>query len=85
MEMYDRAKWRVVSLHKGVKPEEVIENTGFPVEIPENCPVTEPPTKQEIELIKKIDPKGIRQLDCISGKERAVKLPAILQEEWDSV
>jgi hypothetical protein len=36
-------------------------------------------------LIKKIDPKGIRQLDCISGKERAVKLPAILQEEGDSV
>lgn len=85
MEMKERGKWKVVSLHKGVTPEDVVKNTGFPVEIEADCPVTEPPTKQEQELIRKIDPKGIRRLDFMSGKERAVKLPDILQEEWASV
>ena len=85
MEMRERKKWKVISLHKGVTPEDVIKNTGFEVEIPDNCPVTEAPTIQEQELIRQIDPKGIRQLDFMSGKERAKKLPSILMEEWESV
>jgi acyl CoA:acetate/3-ketoacid CoA transferase beta subunit len=85
MVMRSRGKWEVLSLHKGVSAQDVIDNTGFPVEIPKDCPTTEMPTKQELELIKKIDPKGIRLLDFMSGKERAGKLPAILQEEWASV
>ncbi len=84
MEMKERGKWRVVSLHEGVSGQDVIENTGFPVEIPEDCPVTEAPSIQEVELIKEIDPEGIRLLDFMSGKERAAKLPAILQQEWDA-
>ncbi|MCP4629161.1 MAG: hypothetical protein GY850_37505 [bacterium] len=85
MEMKARGQWMVRSLHKGVTAEDVVNNTGFPVEIPDNCPVTEPPTTQEMELIKEIDPQGIRLLDFMSGKERAEKLPAIIQAEWDSV
>jgi hypothetical protein len=75
----------VLSLHKGVKAEDVVANTGFAVDVAPDCPVTEAPTLQELELIKKIDPKGIRHLDFMSGKERAAQLPAILQQEWDSV
>ncbi|MGW8323447.1 MAG: hypothetical protein ACWGSD_18030 [Thermodesulfobacteriota bacterium] len=60
-------------------------NTGFAVEVPVDCPVTKVPTVQEIELIREIDPQGIRLLDCMSGKERAQKLPAILDAEWNSV
>ncbi|MFC1824527.1 CoA-transferase [Thermodesulfobacteriota bacterium] len=85
MQMVERGKWKVLSLHKGVKAQDVIDNTGFPVEIPEDCPETESPTAQEVELIKEIDPQGIRLLDFMSGKERAAKLPAIIQAEWDSV
>ena len=85
MEMVERGKWRVLSLHKRVKPEDVINNTGFEVQIPADCPVTESPTVQELELIRKLDPKGIRLLDFMSGKERAAQLPAIIQAEWDSV
>jgi hypothetical protein len=85
MEMVERGKWKVLSLHKGVKPEDVTNNTGFDVEIPADCPVTENPTIQEVELIRKLDPKGIRLLDFMSGKERAAKLPSIIQEEWDAV
>lgn len=85
MVMKERGKWEVQSLHKGVSAQDVIENTGFHVEIPQNCPVTENPTVQQVELINEIDPKGIRFLDFMGGKERAGKLPAILQEEWDAV
>jgi acyl CoA:acetate/3-ketoacid CoA transferase beta subunit len=85
MEMVERAKWKVLSLHKGISAQDVIDNTGFPVEGVEDCPVTEAVTKQEIELIEQIDPQGIRLLDFVSGKERAARLPAILQAEWESV
>jgi len=85
MEMKERGHWKVLSLHKGVQPEDVIGNTGFNVEIPSDCAVTEPPTTQELELIREIDPQGIRFLDFMSGKERAAKLPAIILDEWRSV
>lgn len=85
MEMRQRGVWNVVSLHKGVSAQDVIDNTGFEVQIAEDCPVTTAPTRQEVDLIKKVDPTGIHLLDFMSGKERAGKLPAILQQEWDNI
>jgi acyl CoA:acetate/3-ketoacid CoA transferase alpha subunit/acyl CoA:acetate/3-ketoacid CoA transferase beta subunit len=85
MEMKERGVWNVVSLHQGVTAQDVIDNTGFEVQIAEDCPVTTAPTRQEVDLIKKVDPTGIHLLDFMSGKERAGKLPAILQQEWDNI
>ena len=85
MEMVARGKWKALSLHKGVSAQDVQDNTGFAVEVAADCPVTEAPTVQELDLVRTIDPKGIRHLDFIGGKERAAKLPAILKEEWDAV
>ncbi len=84
MQMVERGKWKVLSLHNGVTAEDVISNTGFEVEIPSDCPVTKAPTVQELELIKQIDPQGIRFLDFMSGKERAAKLPSIIEAEWET-
>jgi len=84
MQMVERGRWKVLSLHRGVTAEDVINNTGFEVEIPPDCPVTKPPTAQEIELIGNIDPQDIRLLDFMSGKERAAKLPSIIEAEWES-
>jgi glutaconate CoA-transferase subunit A len=83
MQMVERGKWKVLSLHNGVTAEDVINNTGFDVEIPQDCPVTKAPTVQEIELIERIDPQGIRYLDFMSGKERAARLPSIIEAEWE--
>ena len=85
MEMKERGVWKVVSLHKGVSAQDVVDNTGFEVQIADDCPVTKAPTRQEVDLIKKVDPTGIHLLDFMSGKERAGKLPAILQQEWDNI
>ncbi len=84
MEMVERGVWRARSLHTGVTADDVAKNTGFRVEVPADCPVTPVPTTQEIDLIRTIDPQGIRFLDFMSGKERAQKLPAILEAEWAS-
>ncbi len=85
MEMVERGKWIVRSMHRGVTPEDVVKNTGFEVIIHPDCPVTLSPTAQETELIRELDPKGIRLLDFMSGKERSSKIPTIIQAEWDSV
>lgn len=85
MEMVERGRWVVRSLHKGVSAQEVMDNTGFAVEIPVDCPVTANPTWQEVELIRRLDPQGIRLLDFMSGKERAAQLPALIQAEWNAV
>ncbi len=50
------------SVYPGVTLEEVQDNTGFDLLIPEKVPTTEPPTKKQIELIRtKIDPEGLRK------------------------
>ncbi len=50
---------RLKSLHPGVGLEQVVENTGFGLEIPERLPITAAPTATELELLRAMDPKGI--------------------------
>ena len=50
----------LVSLHPAVRLEDVVENTGFPLHIPQQVPVTPPPTAEELRLLREeIDPKGV--------------------------
>ncbi len=50
----------LVSLHPVVRLEDVIENTGFPLQIPEQVPITPAPTAEELRLLREeIDPKGV--------------------------
>jgi acyl CoA:acetate/3-ketoacid CoA transferase beta subunit len=50
----------LVSLHPGNRVEEVVENTGFPLQIPNEVPVTALPTAEELRLLREeIDPKGV--------------------------
>jgi acyl CoA:acetate/3-ketoacid CoA transferase beta subunit len=50
----------LVSLHPGNRVEEVVENTGFPLQVPNEVPVTALPTAEELRLLREeIDPKGV--------------------------
>ncbi len=51
---------RLRSLHPDVKVEEVIENTGFEIEIPDDVTVTPEPTDAQMMLIKELDPHNLR-------------------------
>jgi glutaconate CoA-transferase subunit B len=50
----------LLSTHPGVSPEQVVENTGFELSVPDNVGVTEPPTKEDVRILRdEIDPAGI--------------------------
>jgi acyl CoA:acetate/3-ketoacid CoA transferase beta subunit len=50
----------LLSLHPGVRLEELIENTGFPFQIPKDVPTTLLPTDEELRLLREeIDPRGV--------------------------
>jgi len=61
-------KLQIKSIHEYTSTEEVQENTGFSLKIPKDTPVTPPPTKTELELLRtKVDPLEVRKFD---SKER---------------
>lgn len=52
-------RMRLKSIHPGISLKDIIENTGFELIIPDKVPNTEPPTGEDLELIREIiDPKG---------------------------
>ncbi len=51
---------RLKSLHPGVTVEQVLENTGFEVIVPEHVPETAAPTPEEIQTLReRIDIEGM--------------------------
>src|SRR5689334_12049558 len=52
---------RLLSLHPGVTLDEVVENTGFELEIPADVATTREPTESELMIIRNVlDPKNFR-------------------------
>jgi len=47
---------RLEALHPGVSVEDVTANTGFELLIPERVAVTEPPSQEELALLRSLDP-----------------------------
>ncbi len=61
---------RLKSVHAGVTVDDVKENTGFDLIIPDNVPETPPPTDDEMRYIREIiDPTGISRLDYLRGPD----------------
>ena len=55
----DEGEMRVRSLHQGVTADAVKESTGFPMAIPDDVPMTEPPTDEELSLLReRVDVDG---------------------------
>jgi hypothetical protein len=52
---------RLVSLHPGVRLEDVVEHTGFELVIPNEVANTREPTEEELGWIRRLDPKGLAQ------------------------
>lgn len=51
---------QIESIHPGVKPNDIIENTGIEISIPENFEITREPNDEEIYLLRnRIDPEGV--------------------------
>jgi hypothetical protein len=73
---------KVISLHPGVNREEIQEKTGFELIIPKDVPTTEPPTKEQIRVIREeIDPLGIRLLEFLPAEQRDELFDRIIEIE----
>jgi len=53
---------RLVSLHPGITVEQVVENTGFELHIPEEVPTTPAPTPEQLAIIAEMDPHNQRAM-----------------------
>ena len=52
---------RLLSLHPGVTLDEVVEGTGFALEVPADVPTTREPTESELMIIRNVlDPRNLR-------------------------
>jgi glutaconate CoA-transferase subunit B len=73
---------RVTHLHPGVNLEHVQAKTGFELEISPQLSTTEPPTEEEVRLLREeIDPLELRKLELMSGPERRQAIRAALEKE----
>jgi glutaconate CoA-transferase subunit B len=53
-------RMRLISVHPGVTVEEVLENTSFELLVHEEVTETEPPTQEELDLLRnEVDSAGI--------------------------
>lgn len=53
-------RMRLHSLHPGASVDQVVKNTGFELIIPDEIPITEPPTPDELRLLReRIDVEGV--------------------------
>jgi len=50
-------RMRVEALHPGASLEEVKERTDFELMVPDNIPNTEPPTEEELRILRVLDPE----------------------------
>lgn len=48
----DEHRMRLVSVHPGYQVSDVVENTGFELVIPDNVPMTAPPSAWELEMLR---------------------------------
>ena len=51
---------RLRSLHPGITVEQVQQNTGFPVCVPDDVATTPAPTAGQLEIIRRMDPHNLR-------------------------
>ncbi len=75
-------RMRLVSYHPGVAVETIRKKTGFPLEIAPQLVETEPPSEEEVRLLREeIDPLGIRELERMAGAQRRRRMREIVEVE----
>ncbi len=78
-------RMRLRTYHPGVTIETIQKKTGFHLEITPGVHETEPPTAEEVRLLREeVDPLGIRELERMSGRQRRQKLREIIRIESEA-
>ncbi len=59
---------RLLSVHPGVTLEQIVENTGFELDIPSELPTSrEPSIEEQIVIREVLDPQGLRFKEVLPG------------------
>lgn len=58
-------RMRLASVHPGVELQEVIDNTGFELVIPEEVDTTAVPTQEMLNVLRELDPQGYSQKEVV--------------------
>jgi acyl CoA:acetate/3-ketoacid CoA transferase beta subunit len=58
-------RMRVVSLHPGVELQQVIDNTGFELVVPDGLDTTPVPTPEQVRILRELDPQGYAQKEVV--------------------
>lgn len=73
---------QLTSYHAGQSIEKVQTKTGFEFEIAPDVHETEPPTQEEVRMLREeIDPLNVRKMETLSGAQRKELIREILQRE----
>ena len=79
---YAHGRMRLTAYHSGQSSEKIQAKTGFELEVAPNVHETEPPTEEEVRLLREqIDPLGLRKLETLSGAQRKELIREILKRE----
>ncbi len=79
---YANGRMRLISYHPGSSIQRIEAKTKFKLEVATDVHETEPPTAEELELIRhEVDPLGVRDLELLSGSARRKRLHEILVQE----
>ncbi len=76
--------FRIETMTPGVEVQEVLDNTGFELEVPDEIGVTPLPTDAELTILREqIDPHGTIRFDFMDAKSRKQYVRGLLDDEWD--
>jgi glutaconate CoA-transferase, subunit B len=79
---YANGRMRLVRYFPGSSPDKIQAKTGFRLEIAPDVCETEPPTGEQVRLLREvIDPLGVRRLETLGGGARKDLLREILARE----
>ncbi len=79
---FANGRMRLVSRHPGNSVERIQAKTGFPLDVAPDCRDTEPPSEEEVRLLRTVvDPLGIRAVEVLGGPARWEKLREIARAE----
>ncbi|HEY4689181.1 MAG TPA: CoA-transferase [Anaerolineae bacterium] len=79
---YAHGRMRLTTFHAGEPIDRIQTKTGFPLEVAPDVHQTEPPTGEEVRLLRQmIDPLGVRRLELLGGAQRKALIRDILRAE----
>jgi glutaconate CoA-transferase subunit B len=76
--------FRLETLTAGASVQEVIDNTGFTIAIPDQIGTTPAPTAVQLTLLReRIDPYGTIRFDFMDANDRKAYVRELLVDEWN--